>query len=196
MENENKSYHIDQLQTDVSLLSFMAAVSIFLNGLLLTKFDSYDVFIKVPISFLIISTLGFLFSSLILANTTQHIIDNKFAKAKKHILWGYAISEYMGVYLFVLSIPLAVNVITSDLYLRIVTLTATLLGMLVYQFMGFSILERHFPKTYRKFSIAAILFLLALFISQIWRVNFIEISIAFLLFILVITYLGPKENFK
>src|SRR6185436_12426042 len=125
MNDSEKSHYLDQISIDVGLLSFMTAVTIFINGLLLTRFDSYSVFIKVPIAFLVLSMLGFLFSSLIISNTSQNVIDNKIDKNKKHTLYGYAISEYIGVYLFVLSVPLAVNVITSDLYLRIITILGT-----------------------------------------------------------------------
>ena len=95
---------------------------------------------------------AFLFSTLILANTSHKIIEDKFNEAKKHILYGYAISEYFGIYLFVLSIPLVVNVITPDIYLRIITLVAALAGLSFYQFMKFSVLQDHFPKTYKLFS--------------------------------------------
>jgi len=196
MNDSEKSQHLDLISIDVGLLSFMTAVTIFINGLLLTRFDSYDTLIKVPISFLILSMLGFLFSSLIIANTGENIIDNKVNENKKHLLYGYAISEYIGVYLFVLSIPLAVNVITSDLYLRIVTILGTLFGLSVYQFMGFSILERHFPKTHKIFAILVILFGLILFTTQLCNFYFIEFSVIFLVFILFITYLGPRKDFQ
>ena len=196
MNKTNKGFHIDQISTDVTLLSFMAAVSIFFNGLLLTKFDSYNLFIKIPISYLIISTLAFLFSSLILANTGQKIIDEKFEKAEKYMLYGYVVSEYMGVYPFILSIPLIINTVTADLYLRIIALCAALGGMALYQFMGFSLLEDHFPKTYKIFSVLTILFGIALFFSQVQEFYFTETSIAFICFLLLVTYLAPRKDFQ
>ena len=192
MNESDKSNYLSQIQTDVGLLSFMTAVTIFINGLLLTQFDSYSVLIKVPIAFLIVSMLGFLFSSLIIANTSQNVIDNKVSKSKKHTLYGYAISEYIGVYLFVLSIPLAVNVVTADLYLRVITIVGTVLGLLVYQFMGFSLIERHFPETYKIFSGLIMFFGLVLYISQLKNFYFIECSIVFLAFILIVTILAPR----
>ena len=196
MRKTDRGLYMDQIQTDVSLLSFMTVISVFFNGLLLTQFDSYDIFIKIPISFLIISTFGFLFATLILGNTTQEIIDGKIEKAKKHMLYGYAISEYIGVYLFVLSITLAINIITPDIYLRIITLFAALGGIALYQFMGFSMLNNHFPKTYTAFSILTLGFGIALFAAQIWRFHFTEASLAFLVFILLITILAPRKDFE
>ena len=57
MNESDKSNYLSQIQTDVGLLSFMTAVTIFINGLLLTQFDSYSVLIKVPIAFLIVRML-------------------------------------------------------------------------------------------------------------------------------------------
>ncbi|MFA5126867.1 MAG: hypothetical protein WC465_02610 [Patescibacteria group bacterium] len=191
---KDKGYYLSELQIDVSVLSFMTAVTVFLAGLLLTRFDSFSDSIKVPISFLIISTLGFLFSSLIIANSCESVAKNKFKKVEKHILYGYAISEYIGIYLFVLSIPLTVNVITSDLYLRIVTLCATIGGMALYQFMGFSILERHFPKSYRLFSFLFLLFGVILYLSQVYSWYFMIVAIVFILFISTVTFLAPRKD--
>ena len=140
--------------------------------------------------------IGFLFSSLIIANTSDSVINNKISKARKHTVYGYAISEYIGIYLFILSVPLAVNVVTEDLYLRIITMLGTIAGLVIYQFMGFSMIERHFTKTYKLFSVLVIVFGLLLYISQLLNFYFIEASIAFLFFILLITYLAPREDFQ
>ena len=196
MNEENKGQYISQIGVDVSLISFMAVISVFFSSTLIPKFDSYNLFIKVPLSFLIISTFGFIFSALILSNTIQELIHNNFEKAKKHILYGYIISEYIGIYLFILSIPLLVNIITTDFYLRIVTLLSALLGITFYQFMRFSILQTHFPKTHKIFSILVVLFGLLLFFSQTYGLYFVEISTVFLIFILLLTCLAPNKNFN
>jgi len=196
MNKEERGLYISQIQTDVSLISFLAVISVFFLGSLLSKFDSYDAVIKIPISFLMISTFGFLFSALILSNTVSEIIKENSEKVKKYILYGYIISEYFGVYLFVLSLPLTVNIITTNFYLEVVTLISTLAGLAFYQFMGFSVLERHFPKNYKIYSAMVILFSVLLFTAQLSRVFFVEISIIFLLFIILIAFLAPREEFK
>jgi len=196
MDKTNKGFHIDQISTDVTLLSFMTAVCMFFNGLLLTKFDSFDLFIKIPISFLIISTLGFLFSSIMLANASSLVLKEKFEKAEWQILWGLVISEYIGIYIFVISIPLIINVISTDLYLRVVTLCASLAGLSFYQFGGFSLLQNHFPKTHKIYSVLSIIFGLILFFAQIKQIYFVETSIAFIIFILVTTVFAPSKRFQ
>lgn len=196
MKKGKENLYIDQLQTDVALLSFMTVVTVFFTGLLLTGFNSFDVFIKVPISFLIISIFAFLFSTLILGNTASKLIEGKFAAAERHITYGYVISEYLGIYLFVISIPLVINALTEDNYLRFVTLITTLVGIAFYQFMRFSILESHFPKTYKFFSTVVVFFGAMLFFSQIYSFYFVPLSIVFILVIVLIAFLAPNKKFQ
>jgi len=196
MTNDDKNLILTQVQTDVSLISFLSVISVFFIGALLPKFDAYDLSVKIPISFLIVSTFAFLFSALILSNASQKIITGNTEQMKKYISWGYAISEYLGVFLFVLSIPLVVSVITNDLYLRIVTFLSAIVGIGFYQFLGFSFLDQHFTKSSKIFSLLILLFGTGLFISQILAFHFTLVSVAFLVFIFVITCLGPVENFQ
>jgi len=194
MNKENRGFYIDQIQTDVALISFMTVISVFFLGSLLPQFNSYNLSIRIPISFLIISTFAFLFSTLILSNTTSEIIHERYKKAEKHIAYGYVLSEYLGIYLFVLSIPLLISVISDDIYLRIITLSVTILGMGFYQIMGFSVIGNHFPKTYKIHSVITLLLGTLLFISQVYQMYFTEMSILFLLFIFLITILASVKN--
>lgn len=197
MENKiDKDTYATVIGGDVGLISFLTVISVFFLGVLLPQFNSYDVSIKIPISFLIISTFGFLFSALILANSSQKVINNEFGKMEKHFLWGYTISEYLGVYLFVVSLPLLVNIITTDFYLRMVTLCAAVLGLTFYQLMGFSLLSDHFAKKYKLFSVIIILFIVILFFSQIYHFYFTIAAIIFIIFILSITCLAPIKSFQ
>jgi len=194
MNKENRGFYIDQIQTDVALISFMTVISVFFLGSLLPQFNSYNLSIRIPISFLIISTFAFLFSTLILSNTTSEIIHERYKKAEKHIAYGYVLSEYLGIYLFVLSIPLLISVISDDTYFRIITLSVTILGMGFYQIMGFSVIGNHFPKTYKIHSVITLLLGTLLFISQVYQMYFTEMSILFLLFIFLITILASVKN--
>ena len=185
---------LSQIQTDVQLLAFLTAVVVFFNGILISQFNYFDIKIKVPISFLIISTFGFLYPTLILANASQEIINRRREKAHRHILYGYVISEYLGIYLFVLAIPLIINVITQDLYLRLITLIVTILGFIVYQLMNFSIMEVNYPKGYRILSILMILFCCLLFFAQLANFYFIQTSIIFLAFMVLLTIFALKNG--
>lgn len=196
MNTEEKNFRLSSIQTDVGLLSLMTVVGTFFVGALLPKFNTFDLSIKIPISFLIISTFGFLFSALIIANATSKILANDEAELKRHLHIGYAISEYVGIYLFILSVPLIISIITDDIYLRSVTFLAAIIGIGLYQFMGFSLLNRYFPKNYNKYSVLTILFGVALFCSQIYVFHFTLIASIFLAFILAVTIVAPIKEFK
>ena len=196
MTIDDKNLLMNQVQTDVSLISFLSVISVFFLGALLPQFSSYDLSVKIPISFLVVSTFAFLFSGLILSNTSQRIVEGNLEKTKKYLTWGYSISEYMGVFLFVISIPLAMSIVTTDLYLRVVTFCSAILGIGFYQLMGFSLLESHFTKSSKLFSVLTVLFGIGLFVSQVFAFHFTLASITFLLFILLVTCLGPIEKFQ
>lgn len=193
---ENKSLYIGQIGADITLISFLALITVFFIGALIPQFNSYDLSIKIPISFFIISTLGLLFAALILSNANQKITQNDFKEAERYMKYGYSLSEYLGVYLFIISIPLTVNIITTDFYLRIVTFLTVILGMFFYQFMGFSLLKDNFSKSNKLFSIITILLGVLLFLSQIYNFYFVITSIIFILYVLFITLFAPVEGFK
>ena len=174
MTNDDKNLILTQVQTDVSPISFLSVISVFFIGALLPKFDAYDLSVKIPISFLIVSTFAFLFFALILSNASQKIITGNTEQMKKYTS----------------------SVITNDLYLRIVTFLSAIVGIGFYQFLGFSFLDQHFTKSSKIFSLLILLFGTGLFISQILAFHFTLVSVAFLVFIFVITCLGPVENFQ
>lgn len=184
-----------QASTNVSFTAFMTAVVVFFTSLLLTKFDYYNVSIKIPISFLIISIFGFLYSTIVFANASGVILKKRIDLFKKHENLGNALSEYLGVYLLILSIPLVINVITNDIYLQLVTILSALIGLSIYQFSEFSIMQRQFKEVQHLcLSFLLILFGLILFLAQKYDFYFVHISIIFLIFILVVTYLGIKNK--
>lgn len=196
MTVDDKNLLMTQVGTDVTLLSFLSAISVFFVGALLPKFDSLNLTVKIPISFLIVSTLAFFFSALILSNANQKIFAGNSAKAEKFLVWGYAISEYLGVFLFVVSVPLTISILTADTYLRIVTFSSAILGLGFYQLMGFSLLESQFTKSFGSLSILTLLLGVGLFVSQIFAFHFTLAAIIFLLYILFITCLDPIEKFQ
>lgn len=191
---EEKNLLMNQVQTDVSLISFLSVISVFFIGALLPQFNSYDISVKIPISFLVVSTFALLFSGLILSNSSQKIIAGDHKQIKKHLQWGYAISEYMGVFLFVISAPLAMSIITNDTYIRVITFSSAIIGIAFYQLMGFSLLENHYTKSSKTISVLIVLFGMLLFLSQLLNIYFTVVATLFLFFVFCITCLGPVEK--
>lgn len=191
---ENLGLLQTEVQTDVTFTSFMVAVVTFFTGLLITRFEAYDISIKIPISFLIISMFGFLYSTMIFSNAAEEVAKGNVAKCKRHLLLGDILSEYLGVYLLIISIPLIINVITTDTFLRYVTLVSSLAGLAIYQFSHFSVIERHFKEGYDVFAFLIIALGLGLFVSQTYAFYFAPLALVFLVFVAVITYLAAKRN--
>ena len=192
MENnkENFGHYQSEIQTGVSFTAFMTAVCAFFLGLLLTRLDVINITIKIPILFLILSTFGFLFSTIIYANASGEITRLDKNKAKKYMMVGNVLSEYLGVYLLVLSIPLVVNAVTGDVFLMVSTFMVTIVSLFLYSISPFSIAYRYLKITPKIiFASIVVLFELFIFLAQNnFLPYFTLIATVFLIFIIIITY--------
>jgi len=197
MDQDRFSLYQTHVQTNVGFTSFMTAVVVFFTGLLLASYRTYDESIKVPISYLIISVFGFLYSTLIYTNSAEEVSHKREAAFKKSMFLGDVISEYLGVYLLVISIPMVVGAVTNDLFLRAVTIISSLAGLMLYQFSHVSMIERHFRKEHKILAFLALLFGLALFTAQIYHFYFVQIATLYIIFVLLITYMASRlKNFS
>jgi len=185
----------EEIQVSVTLTAFLTGVTIFFTGLLLVNFASYDISVKIPILFLIISTFGFLYATLIFSNASGLLSRLDHKKFERFIIVGDYIAEYLGVYCLILAIPLVINVITADALLRYATLISALGGLVLYHSGGFSIMERNFKKEHYAFLIIIILLEISSFYTQIYLEKyFIYVALFLLAFILLITYFAKKEG--
>ena len=184
----------DEVSISVSLTGLFTAVTLFFVGLLITKFESYDISIKIPILFLIISTFAFLYSTLIFATGSGELARFNPKNIDKNMAIGNTISEYLGVYPFILSVPLVINAITTDAFLRYSTLIVVLIGLIIYHKSGFSIMGRHFKNKHTLFLTLIILLEVALFFSQIIynTLYYTVISIVLVIFLLLLSFKAPK----
>ncbi len=185
----------EEVSTSVSFTAFMTAVTIFFVGLLLTNFTNYSTSVKFPILFLIVSTFGFLYSTLIFANTSGNIARLNAKNVHKQLLLADAMSEYLGVYLLIFSIPLVINVITLDLFLRIATLVVSLGGMIIYHLSGFSIMERQFKKVHYLFLGLVVILEIFLYIAQTLNpIYMLPLSIILILFLIILSFSAKREG--
>ncbi len=191
-EKPDLNLYQTQLQTYVSFSSVMIAVCVFFVGFLLASFHSYDISIKVPIAFLIIALFSFLYATLIYTGSSAEVTLQNHKKFLRATFLGDAISEYLGVYLLVCSIPLTINAITSDTFLRFVTLGAAAIGLTVYQLSNISMIEIHFPKGYKIMSFVASILLVLLSVGQIYHFHFVLFSSIFLVFAFILAYSATK----
>ena len=182
-----------EVSVGVSFTAFMTAVTIFFVGLLITKFESFDLSIKIPILFLIISTFGFLYSTLIYANASGTLSKMLIKNFDKNMLIGDVLSEYLGVYFLVLAVPLVINVITTDSFLRIATLIVALGGLLIYHISGFSLMDRHFKRKHYWYLFLIIILEITLFYTQIYDlIYFVPLAVVLIIIILLLTFFSSR----
>lgn len=195
-DKERFELYQGQVQTYASFSGAMAGVVMFFTGIILTGYTNYDVSIKIPIAFLLVSIFGFLYGTLLYTNASEEVSNYNEEGFRRAIFLGDLISEYLGVYLLVIAIPLTINIVTDDLFLRVVTLLASIVGLAVYQFSKFSMIERHFPRRYQATSVLILIMGVLLFLSQAGTARyFMVLAVIFMVFLTILTYIASK-NFK
>lgn len=129
----------------MAISTFLGTVALFFAGLLMSRLQTFDPSLRLPILYLLVATFGFVFSALIYANMTG---TGRFAKQKstQYLQWGNVLSEYLGVYPFIVAIPLSVGAITDDVFLRIATLVLTIVSITLYSASPFSMISRSFDR--------------------------------------------------
>lgn len=134
------------ISSAVSFAGLFTTLSLFFTGLIITNYDNFESYVRIPVLFLIICTFGFLYATLIYINTTYKLSIFTLEKCKKGINLGDIISEYMGVYFLIFAVPLVIIVITQDQFLRWSVLGIDILGLLIYHISGLSVMNAFFGR--------------------------------------------------
>jgi hypothetical protein len=184
----------DEVQTGVNLTAFLTGVTVFFTGLLITKFNDYDLSIKIPILFLIISTFGFLYATLILGNASTELSRLKTERFHKCMNIGDAIAEFIGVYFLVLAIPLVINVITADNFLRLSTLIVSMGGLIIYHLSGFSIMQDYYKKAHLWLLLIIIILEIILFVTRKQSLLFVSASTITIIYLLAIAFFSRNRR--
>jgi GNAT superfamily N-acetyltransferase len=134
-----------EISVGVTFSSLMGAVSLFFTGVLISQYHSFDSSIKVPLLFLIISTFSFIFSATIYSNAGTEVTLNKLKVVEKYMIYAKNITEFLGLYPLILSMPLVIGAVTQDNFLRTATTVVALIGMALYSQSKFSVLDKQLP---------------------------------------------------
>ncbi|MEM5804316.1 MAG: hypothetical protein QXU82_00470 [Candidatus Aenigmatarchaeota archaeon] len=180
----------EEVQASVSFTSFMTAVSMFFVGLILTRYETFEATIRIPVLFLIVSTFGFLYSTLVYSNASDPITRMDRKRTREYMFIGDVISEYVGVYMLIFSLPLTITAITKDAFLQFAVLAASIMGLVLYSFSRYSIIYRQIGSVPRElFVVVMCAFEAVLFFAQAGSLPFFtELSIAFLALIMLFSY--------
>ena len=129
----------------IYISTFLGTVALFFAGILISRLQNFDSSLKIPILYLIVATFGFVFSAVIYANMVGAKRLERKAE-QSYIRLGNVISEYLGLYLFIAAIPMVVNAVTTDSFLRLTTLLVTMISLALYSVSPFSIARRGFSR--------------------------------------------------
>lgn len=126
----------------LTLSAFLGTAALFFAGLLITQISSLNDSIRLPIVYLICCTVALVYSAIIYANMAGETLEHSDHKAKRSNYSANILSEFLGVNVFLISMPMVINAITDDLLLRTTVAVVILLSIFVYTMSSFSILSR------------------------------------------------------
>ena len=151
-----KSFIATEASAGISFSNLFIAIGIALIGLVVSNSGQSAIpLLLVEGSVLIVS--GF-YASICYANTHGRIRNENNSRSfmLKPIIWGNAISEYLGVYFLNMTIPSTIWSFTGDpLYTR-VSYMIVIIGFVVYHLSNFDLLERLVKKRVKRFLVAAV----------------------------------------
>jgi hypothetical protein len=180
---------VAEIETNTALSAFLGTVALFFTGILISQFKVFNPTIKMPILYLIICTFSFIFSASIYANAAGELARHDERHVNHYMIIANIISEFLGTYLFALAIPLVINAITTDPFLRQAVLVVAIGSLVLYSQSAFSILHRHVPAA-AKIAITVTYGALGILvaISQLGRIgSFTIYASALLVFSLILT---------
>jgi len=167
MDSENRLHqYSSEVEIGVSFGGLFSAVSIFFTGLLISSYDSFTNFVRIPLLFLILSTFGFVYATLIYANASGYLNRNNLKDCKKAIHTADILSEFMGVYSLLICIPLVIPLVTDDPFLVYSVLLIDALGLMVYHYSKFSIIINYFPNTHLLIALSLVLLMWSMVLIQ------------------------------
>lgn len=136
-----------EVSIGVTYASLMSAVALFFAGVLISQFSAFDASIKVPLVFLIISTFSFIFSATIYSNAATELTLGRFNNVQRYMVYAKNIGELLGLYLFILAVPMVLGAVTHDGFLRVLTIAIALGGFGLYSQSKFSILDSELTRS-------------------------------------------------
>lgn len=190
---ENLELYMGETDISVSFTSFMAAVVFFFIGLLLTGNPELQFRLRIPLIFLFLSALGFLYSTIIYANASGELSRLKKHSFDKQISVGNIISEYFGVYCLIFAIPITLLGYSPDRVLATTILVLSGTGFFMYHYLGYSILERYVS---RPLSNYIVLLLLGLHVTSFYEFFEENIPAYYILSALLLVAIGVITIFS
>ena len=133
-----------EASTGLDVCAFIGTANLFFCGLVITSLESLPPVVHLSVVYLVVSAVAFIISSVIYANV-QGTMHRKQLSAKM-IEVGNWVSEYAGVYVFLIAIPLLILGVTNVVLVQIATAITCYGALLLYSSSPYSIDERRFGR--------------------------------------------------
>jgi hypothetical protein len=197
-ENELLDQCSKEVVVGVSFSGLFSAMTIFFTGLLISNYNSFSIYVRVPILFLIIGAFGFMYTTLIFANASGKLTLKNLRKCQKALTIGDLLSELFGVYPLLIAIPLVIPVITNDPFLIWSVFIVDSIGLIIYHVSGFSILQRLFYKGHIYIALGIISLLLGNLVLLISsnQIYLLLVVCSTILYLCLLFFISLKRAFR
>ena len=190
--NELKEQYAVEVNTGVSFGGLFSTLTVFFTGLLISNYASFPIQVRVPLLFLIISTFGFIYMTLIYANASGKLTTKEIGNCGKAIETADILGEFMGVYALLISIPLVIPIVTDDKFLVGAVLIADVVGMFVYHMSGYSIIQKYYPKNHLIIMTIMVMLMISILVLlksdyQGYLLSLVTVTIMFLIMVTIQT---------
>lgn len=187
----------EEAQTGLDLCAFIGTSNLFFNGLVILNLSTLPKIVELSVVYLTISAISFVLAAVIYANIAGTENSNPIKNTMIEI--GNWLSEYLGIYLFLISIPLLILGVTDSLLVQITTMLACYTGLLLYSMSPFSLDERRFGAGWDRIlnTILLVLFTFGIYVVGIFYPEYLlESGVVFLVFLAFFSLFSFRLNTK
>jgi len=133
---------VTEANIGLTLCSFLGTACFFFTGLVMLNLSSLPFVVQLPVVYLVVSAVAFIIASVIYANISG--MDEQAVSRSSMIQAANWISEYPGIYLFLIAIPLIILGVTESMLVQYATAIACYGSLLLYSISPFSLDHRRF----------------------------------------------------
>ncbi len=133
---------VEEASIGLDLSAFIGTANLFFTGLVILNLSNLPSVVQLPVVYLVVSAVSFIISSVIYANISgmhrQSVLRDKMMRVAN---W---VSEYPGIYLFLIAIPLVILGVTTDFIVQLATAFACYGALILYSVSPYSLDHRRF----------------------------------------------------
>lgn len=179
----------------LTLCAFLGTACLFFTGLVILNLNSLPFVVQLPVIYLVVSAVAFIISAVIYSNVSG--ANEQFISRSSMIQMANWTSEYPGIYLFLIAIPLIILGVTQNAFVQYATAVSCYGGLLLYSTSHFSLDHRRFSSRVSRTvnTLLLAVFSIGVYLVAIFSIQYLlPIGIFGLVIILAVSYFSSSNE--